>query len=102
MPRWRGRSPRDAGRWLTGGIGVPLAGHLLAHFSRGGGINADIVDWTPLALLFLLVHHAFERMALVRRAAGRHLRDILGDTLITLPASGPVFATSLLPAGAGA
>lgn len=70
----------DASRWLTGIVGVLLMGYLVAHFSRGGGINLDIVNWTLLALLFLLVRHAFELMALVRHAAGN-----VGEILLQFP-----------------
>ncbi len=70
----------DASRWLTTLVGVALAGYLVVYFVRGGGPTLDIVNWTFLALILLLVRSPFEITALVKDAAGN-----VGDILLQFP-----------------
>jgi short-chain fatty acids transporter len=70
----------DASRWLTSLVGVALVGYLVVHFTRGGGPTLDIVNWTFLALILLLVRSPFEIMALVKAAASN-----VGDILLQFP-----------------
>ncbi len=70
----------DASRVLTALPGVALAGYLVLHFAGGGSLTLDVVNWTFLALVFLLVRHPFELVALVKQAA-----STVGDILLQFP-----------------
>ena len=70
----------DASRWLTTLVGVALAGYLVVYFTRGGTPTLDIVNWTFLALILLLVRSPFELTALVKDAASN-----VGDILLQFP-----------------
>lgn len=70
----------DASRALTALPGIALAGWLVLHYSRGGSLTLDVVNWTFFALVLLLVRHPFELGALVRNAAAT-----VGDILLQFP-----------------
>ena len=70
----------DASRALTGAVGLALAAYLVLHFARGGPMSLDTVNWTFLALVFLLVRSPFELIALVKGAA-----STVGDILLQFP-----------------
>ena len=70
----------DASRWLTSLVGVAIVAYLVVYFTRGGGPTLDIVNWTFLALIMLLVRNPFEIMALVKAAASN-----VGDILLQFP-----------------
>jgi len=70
----------DASRLFTALPGVALAGYLVLHFAGGGSLTLDVVNWTFLALVFLLVRHPFELVALVKQAA-----STVGDILLQFP-----------------
>ena len=70
----------DASRAVTGAVGLALAAYLVLHFARGGSLSLDTVNWTFLALVFLLVRSPFELIALVKGAA-----STVGDILLQFP-----------------
>ncbi len=70
----------DASRWLTSLVGAAIVAYLVVYFARGGGPTLDIVNWTFLALIMLLVRNPFEIMALVKAAAAN-----VGDILLQFP-----------------
>ncbi|MGO2814628.1 MAG: TIGR00366 family protein, partial [Brevibacterium aurantiacum] len=59
----------DASRVLTLIIGLALVIYLIIHFAQGGGLTLDIVNWSFLALIFLLVKNPFELIHLTKEAA---------------------------------
>ncbi|MCO6481453.1 MAG: short-chain fatty acid transporter [Flavobacteriales bacterium] len=66
----------DASRGLTLLVGLALVAYLAIHFGQGGSVTLDIVNWTFLALILLLVHSPFEIIRLTQEAA-RHVGEIL-------------------------
>lgn len=70
----------DASRLLTSAVGVALMGYLVYYFANGGGPTLDIVNWTFLALIMLLVRSPFEIAALAKAAASN-----VGDILLQFP-----------------
>jgi short-chain fatty acids transporter len=70
----------DASRWLTTLVGVALVAYLVVYFTRGGTPTLDIVNWTFLALILLLVRSPLELIALVKDAASN-----VGDILLQFP-----------------
>ncbi|MET1033961.1 MAG: TIGR00366 family protein [Arthrobacter sp.] len=70
----------DASRIPTLLLGLMLATYLVIHFSTGGTLTLDIVNWTFLALILLLVRNPFELMALTKHAASN-----VGEILLQFP-----------------
>ncbi|EMY34704.1 short chain fatty acid transporter [Arthrobacter crystallopoietes BAB-32] len=70
----------DASRILTAVVGLALAAYLVIHFAQGGTLTLDIVNWSFLALVFLLVRNPFELIALTKNAAAN-----VGDILLQFP-----------------
>ncbi|WP_209728442.1 short-chain fatty acid transporter [Arthrobacter sp. CAN_C5] len=70
----------DASRILTTVVGVALVAYLVVHYVQGGTATLDIVNWTFLALLFLLVRSPFELIALTKNAASN-----VGEILLQFP-----------------
>ncbi|PCC42503.1 TIGR00366 family protein [Brevibacterium sp. BDJS002] len=70
----------DASRVLTLIIGLALVIYLIIHFAQGGGLTLDIVNWSFLALIFLLVKNPFELIHLTKEAASN-----VGEILLQFP-----------------
>lgn len=70
----------DASRLPTLLLGLMLAAYLVIHFVQGGTITLDIVNWTFLALILLLVRNPFELVALTKDAASN-----VGEILLQFP-----------------
>jgi short-chain fatty acids transporter len=70
----------DASRVPTLLVGLALVAYLVIHYSEGGTATLDIVNWTFLALIFLLVRNPFELIALVKNAASN-----VGEILLQFP-----------------
>lgn len=70
----------DASRILTTVVGLALVGYLIAHYVQGGTATLDIVNWTFLALIFLLVRNPFELIGLIKNAASN-----VGEILLQFP-----------------
>ncbi|MGJ7440025.1 short-chain fatty acid transporter [Aquipuribacter sp. MA13-6] len=70
----------DASRVLTLLLGLALVAYLVVYYARGGSPTLDIVNWSFLALIFLLVRSPFEAIALTREAASN-----VGDILLQFP-----------------
>jgi short-chain fatty acids transporter len=70
----------DASRVLTTLTGLGLVAYLVVYFAGGGTPTLDIVNWTFLALVLLLVRSPFEVAALVKNAATN-----VGDILLQFP-----------------
>ncbi|MEI4272541.1 TIGR00366 family protein [Klenkia sp. LSe6-5] len=70
----------DGSRVLTLLVGLALVAYLVIHYAQGGTATLDIVNWTFLALIFLLVRNPFELVALVRNAAAN-----VGEILLQFP-----------------
>ena len=70
----------DASRILTLVVGLALAIYLVVHFAQGGGLTLDIVNWSFLALIFLLVKNPFELIHLTKEAASN-----VGEILLQFP-----------------
>lgn len=70
----------DASRIPTLLVGVALVGYLIVHFVRGGTLTLDVVNWSFLALILLLVRNPFELIALTKHAASN-----VGDILLQFP-----------------
>ncbi|MCM1011532.1 MULTISPECIES: TIGR00366 family protein [unclassified Brevibacterium] len=70
----------DASRILTLVMGLALVAYLIIHFAQGGGLTLDIVNWSFLALIFLLVRNPFELIALTKDAASN-----VGEILLQFP-----------------
>ncbi len=66
----------DASRVLTLLLGLALVAYLVIHYADGGTATLDIVNWTFLALILLLVRSPLELIALVKNAAS-HVGEIL-------------------------
>jgi short-chain fatty acids transporter len=70
----------DASRVLTLMVGLALVAYLVIHYADGGTATLDIVNWTFLALIFLLVRSPLELIALVKNAASN-----VGEILLQFP-----------------
>ena len=70
----------DASRVVTLLVGLTLATYLVLHFANGGTLTLDIVNWTFLALILLLVRNTFELIALIKNAASN-----VGEILLQFP-----------------
>ena len=70
----------DASRILTLIVGLALVAYLVIHFVEGGTLTLDIVNWSFLALVFLLVRNPFELIRLTKDAASN-----VGDILLQFP-----------------
>ncbi len=70
----------DASRLLTSLVGLALLVYLVIHFTDGGSLTLNIVNWSFLALIFLLVRNSFELLALIKSAASN-----VGDILLQFP-----------------
>lgn len=70
----------DASRIPTLIAGLALVAYLILHFVQGGSVTLDIVNWTFLALCFLLVRSVNEMLYLVKKSA-----SYVGDILVQFP-----------------
>ncbi|MDQ0613620.1 short-chain fatty acids transporter [Microbacterium sp. W4I4] len=70
----------DASRFLTLVLGLGLVGYLVVHFVQGGTLTLDIVNWSFLALILLIVRNPFELIHLTKRAASN-----VGEILVQFP-----------------
>ncbi len=70
----------DTSRIPTLLVGLMLVVYLVIHFSQGGSLTLDIVNWTFLALIMLLVKHPAELIAIVKVAASS-----VGEILLQFP-----------------
>jgi short-chain fatty acids transporter len=70
----------DASRVPTLLTGLALVAYLVLHYADGGTPTLDIVNWTFLALILLLVRNPFELIALVKNAAAN-----VGEILLQFP-----------------
>ena len=70
----------DASRVPTLALGLLTVVYLVLHFGSGGTLTLDIVNWTFLALILLLVRNPFELIALVKNAASN-----VGEILLQFP-----------------
>lgn len=70
----------DASRILTLVLGLALVGYLIVHFVQGGTLTLDIVNWSFLALILLLVRNPFELIHLTKKAASN-----VGEILLQFP-----------------
>lgn len=70
----------DASRVLTLIVGLALVAYLILHFAQGGGLTLDIVNWSFLALILLLVRNPFELIHLTKEAASN-----VGEILLQFP-----------------
>ena len=70
----------DASRILTLVLGLALVAYLAIHFAQGGTLTLDIVNWSFLALILLLVRNPFELIHLTKRAASN-----VGEILVQFP-----------------
>jgi short-chain fatty acids transporter len=59
---------------------LALLAYLVIHFTDGGSLTLNIVNWSFLALIFLLVRNSFEMIALIKNAASN-----VGDILLQFP-----------------
>ncbi|MFB9073017.1 short-chain fatty acid transporter [Citricoccus parietis] len=70
----------DASRLPTLLLGLMLVAYLVLHFSRGGTLTLDTVNWSFLALILLLVRNPFELIHLTKNAASN-----VGEILLQFP-----------------
>lgn len=66
----------DASRLPTLVVGLALTIYLVMHFRAGGSLTLDVVNWTFLSLILLLVRSPFELIRLTQHAAS-HVGEIL-------------------------
>jgi len=70
----------DASRILVFIFGLALLAYLAIHFSRGGSITLNIVNWSMLTLILLFSKSVFDLIRLTRNAAAS-----VGEILIQFP-----------------
>lgn len=70
----------DASRILTFVVGLGLVAYLIVHFVQGGTLTLDIVNWSFLALILLIVRSPFELIHLTKKAASN-----VGEILLQFP-----------------
>lgn len=61
-------------------IGLMLVAYLILHFTGGGTLTLDVVNWSFLGLIMLLVRNPFELIALTKQAASN-----VGEILLQFP-----------------
>lgn len=70
----------DASRVPTLLLGLLVAAYLAIHFAEGGSLTLDIVNWSFLALILLIVSSPAELVELVKDAASN-----VGEILLQFP-----------------
>jgi short-chain fatty acids transporter len=70
----------DASRILTTVVGLALAAYLVVHFAQGGSLTLDVVNWSFLTMILLLVRNPFEIIHLTAKAASN-----VGEILLQFP-----------------
>lgn len=70
----------DASRIPTLLLGLMLLAYLIIHFTKDGTLALDVVNWSFLCLILLLVRNPFELMALTKNAASN-----VGAILLQFP-----------------
>lgn len=70
----------DASRIPTLLVGLMLLAYLITHFTKDGTLTLDVVNWSFLCLILLLVRNPFELMALTKNAASN-----VGEILLQFP-----------------
>ena len=70
----------DASRIPTLLVGLLLTGYLVFHFVTGGTLTLDIVNWSFLALILLLVRNPMDLIGLTKHAASN-----VGEILLQFP-----------------
>jgi len=70
----------DGSRVLVFIFGLALLAYLVIHFSRGGSITLNIVNWSMLTLILLFSKNVFDLIRLTRNAAAS-----VGEILIQFP-----------------
>ena len=70
----------DASRLPTLLLGLLVAAYLAIHFTDGGSLTLDIVNWSFLALILLIVSSPAELVELVKDAASN-----VGEILLQFP-----------------
>ena len=70
----------DASRLPTLIVGLMLAAYLVVHYVNGGQATLDIVNWTFLALILIIVRNPFEVIKLTKNAAAN-----VGEILLQFP-----------------
>jgi short-chain fatty acids transporter len=70
----------DASRLVTLVPGLLLITYLTVHFADGGSVTLDIVNWTFLTLILLLVSNPFTLIELTKRGASN-----VGEILLQFP-----------------
>lgn len=79
-PRETPADALDASRVVTLLLGLMLTAYLVLHFSNGGTLTLDIVNWTFLAAILLVVASPAELVELVKDAASN-----VGEILVQFP-----------------
>ena len=70
----------DVSRITTTALGLLLLAYLVLHFATGGGLTLDIVNWSFLCLILLLVSSPLELIALTKNSASN-----VGEILLQFP-----------------
>ena len=70
----------DGSRVLTLLLGVLLVAYLVRHYATGGSLTLDVLNWTFLCLVLLLVTNPTELITLTRTAAAN-----VGEILLQFP-----------------
>jgi len=70
----------DGSRVLVFIFGLALLAYLVIHFSRGGSLTLNIVNWSMLTLILLFSRNVFDLIELTRSAASS-----VGEILIQFP-----------------
>src|SRR5699024_872333 len=70
----------DASRVLVFVFGLALLAYLIVHFSTGGTITLDIVNWSLLTLVLLFSRNVIEVIHLTKNAASN-----VGEILLQFP-----------------
>ena len=70
----------DASRVLVFIFGLALLAYLIVHFSTGGSITLDIVNWSLLTLVLLFSKNVIELIHLTKNAASN-----VGEILLQFP-----------------
>lgn len=70
----------DASRILVFIFGLALLAYLVVHFSNGGSITLDIVNWSLLTLVLLFSKNVIELIHLTKNAASN-----VGEILLQFP-----------------
>lgn len=82
-PEWTVETPADAvdaSRVTTTVLGLLVVAYLGLHFADGGTLTLDVVNWSFLGLVLLLVRNPFELVELVKDAASN-----VGEILLQFP-----------------